>query len=180
MWKLEKGMLKRNVMEALRAIIIIIILYFSYSLWNNYDYFMIPLEHYQMIPRFQPKRFHTWQRIHNMEQLRYGMVVYYEFPHRLAGTRRECLFFSRIAGLPGDRIGFKGGKLYRNGDLVEENYLDPQNASQENYPEIVVPRDSVYLLNDNRAKRGREIYYRDSRLWGPLSFYCLVSTVREE
>lgn len=65
-------------------------------------------------------------------------------------------FIQRVAGLPGDTLAMVDGALRRNGRPVAEpwRFIDPESgvarAALEWGP-TVVPRDSVFLLGDNRG-----------------------------
>ena len=171
--KAQYQTLIKNLLYYLQWLIGMIVLYCISWFWSTNDYIVIPLDNDQMLPCLKPKEFHWGKRILDTSTLNRGDVVYYDFPHKRAAARRECLFVSRIIGLPGDRIKFVDGKLYRNGQLTEEPYLDSQNLAKDNIGELTVPRDYVYLVNDNRRKQGTALYYRDSRLGGPVLINCL-------
>ncbi len=95
----------------------------------------------------------------------------------------------RVAGLPGDRIQVKSGRLIRNGVAVPEPFCRPFTSAEGDFPlpakayadEIlqwshfavygnymnqetvyIVPKASYFLLNDNRSQLS------DSRTMGPL------------
>jgi signal peptidase I len=76
----------------------------------------------------------------------------------------------RVAGLPGDRIEVRLGKLIRNSKPVEEPYSwSSTEAALENYTyglraPYIVPMDSVFLLNDDRNELD------DSRDWGAVPY----------
>ncbi|MBA2627401.1 MAG: signal peptidase I [Gemmatimonadales bacterium] len=99
----------------------------------------------------------------------------------------------RLIGTPGDTLQMKGGRLIRNGQLVDEPYAVHSDISKSEGPEmrakmrqwqvlhlagtdttgyqtnlqdwgpVVVPRDSLFMMGDNR-----EDSY-DSRYWGFLA-----------
>lgn len=173
MEKIKRKILVKNILYYVKCFGGLCLLYFACNLWNTYDYVWIPLDNLQMTPRFKPKETYWGKRVTDISTLKHNNVVYYNFPHRLASNRRECLFFGRVIGLPGDRIAIKDGKVYRNGQLLEEVYVDPYSSKKESQAELLIPREYVYLLVDNRKKSGPEIYFRDSRHWGPLLFSSL-------
>ena len=59
------------------------------------------------------------------------------------------LYLKRVAGLPGDKIEFRNGKLFVNGAKVDEPYV--KKTSDWNIPERVVPEGKIYVVGDNRS-----------------------------
>ncbi|QOY87698.1 signal peptidase I [Paludibaculum fermentans] len=108
----------------------------------------------------------------------------------------EQSFIKRVAGLPGDRLHFVNKVLFRNGEAVNEPYVqhstsfvDPYRdnfPSEPNFPlpdsgkkmlaehlvngEIVVPAGCYFVLGDNRDNS------LDSRYWGFVSETALQGT----
>lgn len=75
----------------------------------------------------------------------------------------ETSFIKRVIGLPGDHIEIKNQRVYRNGEVVRENYLDAGTVTDSAnglFTDIVVPDGYVYVLGDNREVSC------DSRLFG--------------
>lgn len=74
-----------------------------------------------------------------------GQVVILE--KTLAPDVSEDNIIGRIAGLPGDTIEIKNGKVYRNGkEFVTENGVSGAPGSLK----VTVGKDDVFLLSDNR------------------------------
>ena len=70
-------------------------------------------------------------------------------------------YIKRIIGLPGDRIQIEDGKIYINGQELQELYLKDQIITNKSkYNDIIVPQGYVYVLGDNRAES------MDSRSFG--------------
>ncbi len=67
--------------------------------------------------------------------------------------------FKRVVGLPGDVVEGRGGLVFVNGHQLTETYV---SGPTTDFPRAVVPRDSYYLLGDNRGNSA------DSRVWGSV------------
>lgn len=64
-------------------------------------------------------------------------------------------YIKRVVGLPGERVEIRDGKVYINGELLEEKYLVP--TQRTDIPEggvpsdFVVPEGYVFAMGDNRT-----------------------------
>lgn len=68
----------------------------------------------------------------------------------------------RVIGLPGDKIEIKDGKVYRNDELLEEDYI--KGTTKGDVEPTTIKEDEVFVLGDNREE---SIDSRDPRV-GPL------------
>ena len=77
----------------------------------------------------------------------------------------------RVIGVEGDIISIKGGKVYRNGELLEEEYvngftyapncLDPADVSEVIYE---VNENEIFFLGDNREDSLDSRYYGNCKI----------------
>lgn len=132
----------------------------------------------------------TGWRLPAIEEPAVGDVVVFE-PPRTSGQSPETRYVKRVVGAPGDTLAMWEGALVRNGRRVEEPYVkhvraweDPfserflwQRArlaraprgrgryrpTRDNWGPLVVPRDSFFVMGDNRDNS------EDSRYWGFVS-----------
>lgn len=101
-----------------------------------------------------------------VDDLERGDVVSFSVVMQGKGTRDVA---ARVIGLAGDRVRIEKGEVFVNGQRAAAEYVSPANKSIEDYAEVVVPRDSVFLLCDNR-KAGAAL---DSRAIGPVLKWAL-------
>ena len=76
-------------------------------------------------------------------------------------------YIKRIIALPGEHIEIKDGKVYINGEELEENYLAEgveTNADGGQFLDIVVPENYVFVMGDNRS------HSADSRRFGCIPY----------
>lgn len=106
--------------------------------------------------------------LHNPER---GDFVILESPRN-----PEVDFIKRIVGLPGERIMIQDGKVFINGQVLEEKYISsgtftgPENYLSENQ-ELLIPDGYYFVMGDNRE------HSSDSRDFGPVSKEKIVGKV---
>lgn len=61
-------------------------------------------------------------------------------------------FIKRIVGLPGDRVEFREGRVYVNGNALEEPYIYPLTRGRDSFGPILVPKkgDKIEIRADKR------------------------------
>lgn len=122
--------------------------------------------------------------VYHLRQPRRQEVVVFEAPpEALALSTRpdQSTYIKRIIGIPGDMIRIENGRVYINGEELNEPYV--KLPSYDNFPDdysgwlsdsklskhvivwdgkkwVVVPKDCYFVMGDNRANSS------DSRRWG--------------
>ena len=95
-------------------------------------------------------------------------IVICNYPNTSDGKYRV----KRVVGMPGETIELVGGRLYVNGEFVEQNF--DMTPNQTNFGPFTVPQDHYFVLGDNRNNS------KDSRsiMVGPLERGMIKGHVR--
>jgi len=93
---------------------------------------------------------HTDQRLivekisYHLHGPRRGDVVVFSIPQQ-----SDELLIKRVIGLPGETVEIEGGKVYVNGKVLNEPYLEQETRGR--FGPLVVPPLHVFVLGDNRS-----------------------------
>jgi signal peptidase I len=93
---------------------------------------------------------HTDQRLivekisYHLHGPRRGDVVVFSMPQQ-----SDELLIKRVIGLPGETVEIRSGKVYVNGAILDEPYLEQETRGQ--FGPVVVPPLHVFVLGDNRS-----------------------------
>jgi signal peptidase I len=90
-----------------------------------------------------------------------GDVIVFKYPP----DPDSIPYIKRIVGLPGDQVHIADGKVYINGDLIDEPYL---KVSTDRGGDWTVPDRQLFVMGDNRNNS------RDSRAWGFVPFENII------
>ena len=82
---------------------------------------------------------------------KHGDIIIFQSPDEAK------LLVKRVIGLPGDRISFADGYVFRNGEKLDEPYLAEQGRTFSSELEYEVPAGMLFVMGDNRE------HSRDSR-----------------
>lgn len=107
--------------------------------------------------------------LHNNERLIIEKVSYYFHPPRRGDIvvlrrpqRSSEPLIKRVVGLPGETVEIKDGRVFINGEPLDEPYL--KQATWPAMPARLVPEEHVFVLGDNRS------FSNDSRAFGMVPF----------
>ncbi len=95
----------------------------------------------------------------NFGELSRGDIVIFQFP-----KDKSKSFIKRIIGLPGETIEIRDGKVFINGQNLDEPYISSEfNKAKANMSPKAVPGEQYFVVGDNRDNS------YDSRTWGTVS-----------
>lgn len=119
--------------------------------------------------------------LHDSDRYLLNRMVYdFRAPHRgeivvVKDPTDGAYCVKRVVGLPGESLYFKDGRLFVNGEELNEPYLrpgtmtfTPERVQQEL---VVCGKDRFYVLGDNRNNSF------DSRFYGPISRENILGAV---
>jgi len=95
--------------------------------------------------------------VYRWEPIERGDIVVFRYPRDPSKS-----YIKRVIGVPGDQVRIDDGRVYVNGEAVEEDYVPPAYADERSYPEIMVPPHAYFMLGDHRSMS------QDSRDFGPV------------
>ena len=76
-------------------------------------------------------------------------------------------YIKRVIGLPGEQVQGRDGRVYINGQLVEEPYL-PEGTQTSPFGPVTVPDGRLWVMGDNRSNS------TDSRGFGTIDATTVV------
>ncbi len=112
--------------------------------------------------------------IHRPEQLERGDIV--SFAYAFPG-RAQRVVAARVIGLPGERVKMEKGEVFVNGAKIGSEYVSAANRSQDDYAEVFVPRDTLFVLCDRRKVQHQQIPW-DSRGIGPVPMWAVLGAFK--
>lgn len=118
----------------------------------------VKVEGTSMLPSLEDQeRIFINKFVYRWEPISRGDIVVFRYPHDPSKS-----YIKRVIGVPGDRVVIDRGRVYVNGHLLREGYVPQQFIDYRSYPELLVPRESYFVLGDHRSMSS------DSRDFGPV------------
>src|ERR1700726_1762225 len=96
--------------------------------------------------------------VYRWEPIQRGDIVVFRYPRDTSKS-----YIKRVIGVAGDRVRIQNGQVYVNGEALAEDYVPSDYADPRSYSEVVVPRNSYFVLGDHRTMSS------DSREFGPVN-----------
>ena len=92
------------------------------------------------------------------DEIKRGDIIVHLFPEDTSKS-----YIKRVVGLPGETLEIRDGRVYINGQLLEEPYMQPDYFSQDTLNPVKIAPDHYFVLGDNRRNSS------DSRYWGTVA-----------
>ncbi len=107
-----------------------------------------------------------------VETCRFNMITQQFMSAEKLAVLQDKYYIKRVIAVEGDKLEFKEGKVYRNGELLQEDYILTQEVWT--YPEgkvVTVEKGHVFVMGDNRNNS------TDSRTIGSIPVDCILGKV---
>jgi signal peptidase I len=95
---------------------------------------------------------------YNFEKISRGDVVVFYYPR---DTQKS--YIKRVIGLPDDNIRIDDGRVFVNGQRIDESYVPKRFRDVRSMADMVVPQDEYFVMGDHRSISS------DSRDFGPVT-----------
>jgi signal peptidase I len=119
----------------------------------------VKVEGVSMMPGLQDQeRIFVNKFVYRWEPIQRGDIIVFRYPRDTSKS-----YIKRVIGVAGDRVRIVNGQVYVNGEALDEDYVPSDYADGRSYPELVVPRNSYFVLGDHRTMSS------DSREFGPVN-----------
>jgi signal peptidase I len=143
-------------------------------LWGHSNYGCTSMTSIQMDPLMKKDEYFVYyprERDPGKYERGSAMVFFGHYYNNLRNPTEE--FVCRVIALPGDRIRMENGVVYVNGEAQAETYITEERRTRDDMPEIIVPREHLFVLSD-----ARQFSDCDSRGFGPISRHAIFGRVR--
>jgi signal peptidase I len=117
----------------------------------------VKVEGTSMLPELRDQeRIFVNKFVYRIEKIERKDIVVFWFPKDQTKS-----YIKRVIGVPGDTVEIRSGRVYVNGGLLDEPYIDSKFIDSGSFhPPRHVEPGQYYVLGDHRNQSN------DSRLWG--------------
>ena len=119
----------------------------------------VKVEGVSMMPGLEDQeRIFVNKFVYRWQPIQRGDIIVFRYPRDTSKS-----YIKRVIGVAGDRVRIVKGQVYVNGEALDEDYVPSDYADGRSYPDLVVPRNSYFVLGDHRTMSS------DSREFGPVN-----------
>src|SRR5271170_3215332 len=119
----------------------------------------VRVEGTSMLPQLRDQdRLFINKFVYRFEKISRGDIVVFHYPRD-----PEKSYIKRVIALPGDSLRIDDGRVFVNGQRVDENYVPRAYRDVRSMPEIVIPQSDYFVMGDHRSISS------DSRDFGPVN-----------
>ena len=119
----------------------------------------VKVEGVSMMPGLEDQeRIFVNKFVYRWEPIQRGDIIVFRYPRDTTKS-----YIKRVIGVAGDRVRIVNGKVFVNGQALDEDYVPSDYADDRPYAELVVPRNTYFVLGDHRTMSS------DSREFGPVN-----------
>lgn len=113
----------------------------------TFVYQPVRVEGTSMLPRLVDQdRLFINKFVYRFASIQRGDVVVFRYPRN-----HEVSYIKRVVALPGDRIRIDRGRVFVNGQFVEEPYVPEEFRDTRSFEEMTVPANEFFVLGDHRS-----------------------------
>jgi signal peptidase I len=136
----------RDIVFAVGAAILIVV----------FLYQPVKVEGTSMLPELRDQeRIFVNKFVYRIENIERKDIVVFWYPNDTSKS-----YIKRVIGIPGDTVEVRRGRVYVNGEPLDEPYVPSGLNDDKSYPPVRVDPGHYYVLGDHRN------HSNDSRLWG--------------
>ncbi len=84
--------------------------------------------------------------VYRFEDVRRGDVVVFLYPHDHTKS-----YIKRVIAIPGDDLRIDHGKVWVNGQRLEESYVPLRFQDDRSQPELTIPAGNYFVMGDHRS-----------------------------
>ena len=118
----------------------------------------VRVEGTSMLPQLRDQdRLFINKFVYRFEKISRGDIVVFHYPRD-----PEKSYIKRVIALPGDSLRIDSGRVYVNGERIDEDYVPHAYRDVKSMPEIVISDGKYFVMGDHRSISS------DSRDFGPV------------
>lgn len=154
-------MKKSEIIDNLKTILIVAVISIIVRIFL---FNIVIVKEHSMFPTLKPNDILISSRISvHLKNYKKGDIIVF----KRDGEKKQLV--KRIIASPKDEIEIKSGKVYVNGNELEEKYLDNDIYTYSDMGKIKLSDDEYFVMGDNREVS------MDSRYFGPIKKGELIS-----